>query len=179
MDKTPKHYNNFSPEYFGSVMAVYKSHREKASTEIFNRSNRNKIEKPYAPDNVEKAKIQREFDEMVIKPIFDRYKEFGKLDSGTTPAKFIYNSLIGHHKIMEFNNVEKQSMKDLATRTMKDRHERLKTAKAETYKEHKDKIRMIGELYEPEIMNDQIINECHLMCIKKCFDRMIETNFRF
>lgn len=178
-EKSPKHYNNFSPEYFGSVMVCYKIHREKACIDIHNKTKRSTVAEPYVPDNVQKVAIQREFDKVVIQPIFEKYKQFGKLEPGTTPIRFIYNSLVAYHKILEFTPVHKEQIAAQAKAEMERKHEAMKTMQAVNYTQHKEKIKMISELYKPEIMDKEIVSECHLICVKLCFDRMIELKFNF
>lgn len=178
-EKSPKHYNNFSPEYFGSVMVCYKIHREKACIDIHNKTKVNTVAEPYVPDNVQKVAIQREFDKVVIQPIFEKYKQFGKLEPGTTPIRFIYNSLVAYHKILEFSDVHKQQIAAQARVEMERKHEAMKTMQAVNYTQHKEKIKMISELYKPEIMDKEIVSECHLICVKLCFDKMIELKFNF
>jgi len=109
-DKKPNHYNNFSPEYFGSVMALYKSHREKAFLVLHSASNKPKAEIPYIPTGIEKTKIQIEFDRTVINPIFEKYKQFKVIELITTPAKLVYDSLSVYHKIIEFSIEEKKAI---------------------------------------------------------------------
>jgi hypothetical protein len=179
LDKSPKHYNNFSPEYFGSVMVCYKSHREKAQLFLSLASNSKQIEKPYEPNTIEKIKIQQDFDKTVTSFIFDKYKQYGILDLGTTPAKLIYNSLIGFHKIMEFTNDEKKAIKQQANKAIEQQLSDLKEGRVSSYADHKKKIELIGNLVKDEFVEDQVITECHKICIKQCFDEMIKNNFKF
>ena len=177
-DKSPKHYNNFSPEYFGAVMACYKSHREKACLELQYVSNRVE-EEPYEPDTIEKTKIQREFDTVVLAPIFEKFKQYGCLELGTTPAKIVFNSLIGFHNIMQFTNEQKLEIKEQAKQIIDERREKLKNGKAMTYQDHKRKLEMINDLMKAEFVDDEIITECHKICIFKCFQKMEVSNFKF
>jgi hypothetical protein len=179
LDKSPKHYNNFSPEYFGSVMVCYKSHREKAQLFLSLASNSKPIEKPYEPNTIEKIKIQQDFDKTVTSLIFDKFRQYGVLDLGTTPAKLIYNSLMGFHKIMEFTNDEKKAIKQQANKAIEQRLSDLKEGRVSSYADHKKKIELIGNLVKDEFVEDQVITECHKICIKQCFDEMIKNNFKF
>ena len=179
LDKSPKHYNNFSPEYFGSVMVCYKSHREKAQLFLSLASNSKPIEKPYEPNTIEKIKIQQDFDKTVTSLIFDKYRQYGVLDLGTTPAKLIYNSLMGFHKIMEFTNDEKKAIKQQANKAIEQRLSDLKEGRVSSYADHKKKIELIGNLVKDEFVEDQVISECHKICIIKCFQKMEVINFRF
>jgi hypothetical protein len=178
-DKKPNHYNNFSPEYFGSVMALYKTHRENAKIHLLNIENKKAPEKPYIPNSIERIKIQREFDEVVLTPIFQNYKLTGKIHFGATPSKIIYNSLVGFHKVIEFTNEQKKEIKTQAIKVLNDKREDLENGKAKNYIDHKKKIETLGNLVKAEFLEDEIIKECHIICILKCFQRMETTNFKF
>lgn len=178
-DKSPKHYNNFSPEYFGSVMALYKAHRENANIHLLTASKTKEPEKVYEPNTVEKTRIQLEFDKTVVSLIFEKYKQFGHLDLGTTPAKLVYNSLIGFHKIIEFTNEQKAEIKLNAIDCINQRREELEKGRAWNYRDHKEKLAMIKDLMKAEFVEDEIITECHKICIVKCFQKMEISNFKF
>lgn len=178
-DKKPSHYNNFSPEYFGSVMALYKQHRENAQIHLLNVSNKKAPEKPYIPNSIERIKIQREFDTVVLTPIFDNYKLNGKLDFGSTPSKMVYNSLVGFHKVIEFTTDQKKEINAQAIETLNKKREDLENSKAKNYADHKKKIETLGNLVKAEFLEDEIISECHNICVLKCFQKMEVSNFRF
>lgn len=177
LSESPKHYNNFSPEYFGSVMKLYKTHREKALIDLSWKQKQNKVQEPYVPDSVRKVQIQKEFDEVVVKPIFEKYKQFGVIDFGTTPAKFIYNSLTAYHKVIEFSEEQKLEIMEQAKVIIEQRKEHLKNVRASSYREHKEKLKMIKELVDNDHSSDETIKESQIICIKLCFDKMIENNF--
>jgi hypothetical protein len=178
-DKSPKHYNNFSPEYFGSVMACYKSHRENANIHLLTISKDSKPEKIYEPNTIEKTRIQIEFDKTVVSPIFEKYKQFGYLDLGSTPAKLVYNSLVFYYKIIEFTNEEKLKIKTDAIGVLNKKRESLENGHARNYQDHKKKLSILKDLLKAEFVEDEIITECHKICIIKCFQKMEVSNFRF
>lgn len=179
-DKAPKHYNNFSPEYFGSVMACYKTHREKAQLELSLASNQKKPEEAmYEPNSIEKIKIQQEFDTVVISPIFEKFKRYGILDLGTIPAKMVFNSLVGYHKIISFTREEKEQIKGYAQSAIESRREKLKNGNAVNYQDHKKKLEILSDLMKAEFVENEVKNECFKICIVQCFNQMVETNFKF
>lgn len=178
-DKKPNHYNNFSPEYFGTVMSLYKAHREKACLELQLASKKSKPEIPYEPNSIEKVHIQQEFDLNVVAPIFDKYKQFGKLDLGMTPAKMVYNSLIDYHKIIQFTKDQKNEIKSYAREILEKRKQELEQGRAMTYKDHKEKIGLLADMVKAEFYDNELKTECFKICIIKCFQKMEVNNFKF
>lgn len=180
LSESPKHYNNFSPEYFGSVMKLYKIHRDKAQQDIAWKKKVAEMEsqKQYIPDTVLKEQRRVEFDKVVIMPIFDKYKQFGILDLGIVQPILIFNSLTGANKIIEFSDSDMNVINENAKENLKERAEQFKKMKATSYKEHKNKMQAISELIDLDSASNEIVKESHLICIKLCFDKMIEQNIR-
>lgn len=176
----PHHFNIFSPEYFGSVMKLYKIHRDKAQQDIAWKKKVAEMEneKQYIPDTVLKEQRRVEFDKVVIMPIFDKYKQFGILDLGIVQPILIFNSLTGANKIIEFSDSDMNAINENAKENLKERAEQFKKMKATSYKEHKNKMAAISELIDLDSASNEIVKESHLICIKLCFDKMIEQNIR-
>lgn len=169
----------FSIKYFCSVMSAYNEFRIKVAVELDHQQKKFLNELPYIPDTVKKQQAQREFDLNVIKPIFEKYKTYKKLDCAFTPPRMIYDSLTGVHQIKEFTKEEKLEINEQAKKNLIERQNQIKESRVKSYAEHKMKLKLMNELAEPMTADKEIVAECHLICIQKCFDIMIDKNFNF
>jgi len=172
-------FGSFSPMYFGKVMAAYREARLKVAIELDHHQRKFLNEIAYVPDNVKKVQFQREYDLNVIQPMFDKFKQFGVVDLGFTKAKMVYDSLTGYHKIKEFSKDEKNAIMKQTVEVLDRKKKEIETLRPINYQQHKEKIKKLGELIEPEIVDKEIVNECYVLCIQKCFEIMKENQFKF
>ncbi len=172
-------FGNFSPSYFGRVMAVYREARLKVAIELDHHQRKFLNEISYIPDNVKKVQYQREYDANVIKPMFDKFKQFGVIDLGFTNAKMVYDSLTGFHKVKEFSKDEKTEIMKEAVQVLERKKKDIQELRPINYQQHKEKIKKLGELIEPDVVDKEIVNECYVLCIQKCFEIMKANEFKF
>lgn len=157
-----KHYNNFSPEYFGYVM---KLHREmKFNTPHVNSdalSQRN--EQEVSED--EKKALQREFDNVVIMPIFVNWKKTKGISIEYSTPKMIYNSLVKVHKVLIPCKLEVEEQIKEAEEMIKNNTNRRITDNA--YARYLSNIN-----YHP---NQEVYDVVYKYFIKRCFEIMDEN----
>ena len=172
VERIAKHYNNFSPEYFASIMTEYRTHREKASLNLMLASKKETKVLDVAPDSIQKAAAQREYDEIILKPMFENYRIYKKIELGHTTARLVFNSLVKFHGVKTFSEDELKENEKNAL-------ESFKMQKAKTFNEHKKKSQDISNYLEDQnSVVDGIENGALMLGIKQCFDEMIKNNFK-
>jgi hypothetical protein len=172
VERIAKHYNNFSPEYFASIMGAYRSHREKASLNLLIKNKEKTKVLEVAPDSIQKAAAQREYDDVILKPMFENYKIYKTIVLGHTTARLVFNSLVSFHEVKTFSEVELKENEKRALETFK-------TSEAKTFKDYKKKIQILSEVLDNQKTINEIENGAFEIGIKQCFDEMIKNNFKF
>lgn len=103
IDCETNHFEMFSPSYFGQIFGAYIEYRNRIAKEHMIKQQREKDleEQNKKPSAEEIKRLEKEFFDQVIKPLFQGYKENGSLNFGITPVRIVYQSLkkSGHLKL--------------------------------------------------------------------------------
>ena len=166
-------YGFFSPLYLGTILKAYKVEREKAMLEVSIAKQKEIKHIAYVPDSISKIKLQREFDEACIKPILENFKNTNKLETGTIPVRLIYSSLVDFHKVIEYTKEEKDVIMQNARISLDAKRVLMENNKSTSYNEFKALRNELNALNELDVYNDKLKNECYLLCIQQCFEKII------
>jgi hypothetical protein len=170
-----KHYGSFSPEYFGRIMKAYsEQHRLKTNAELSKKINA--LPEPIEPTEIEKERIRKEFEQLVIIPIYKKYLETKKIELGYTPIKFIYNNLCEFHRIIDFTSEQKIIIHQKAKKNFENN---LLLSYSNNQREVLPyKIReSVLNLKKNDKNNIEIIkDECYFICVLEVFEKLSNEN---
>ena len=170
-----KHYGSFSPEYFGRIMKAYaEQHRLKTNVELAKQLNA--VPEPIEPNEIEKVKIRKEFEQSVIIPLYENYLKNETIEVGYTPIKFIYQNLVEFHKIIDFDIQQKQVIHKQAIKNI-DLGIQFKSNNS-IFETNKNKI--FNAIHEHMSENKRTVNsvqeECYFICINEVFEKLKREN---
>lgn len=170
-----KHYGSFSPEYFGRIMKAYsEQHRLKMNAELAKQINA--LPQPEEPSEIEKVRIRKDFESNVIVPMFENYIKTGKIETGYTPIKLIYQNLVEFHRIIDFDLEQKQVIHKQAIKNI-DLGIQFKSNNG-IFEANKNKIfNAIHEhMNETQRTVNSIQEECYFICINEVFEKLKHEN---
>jgi hypothetical protein len=166
-------YGQFSAMYLGTILKAYKVEREKAMLEVSIAKQKEIKHIAYIPDTNELIATQKEFDENCIYPIFQQYLKTGKLETGSIPVRLIYTSLVDFHKILTYSKEQKDEVMRNARVSLERKRVLMQSNKSANYNEFKALKSELNALNELDVYNDKLKNECYLLCIEQCFEKII------
>ena len=114
------HFGLFSPKYLSRVFNKYLEHRNAIAKKVFeekSRKDQELEEKRRLSDPKVQEQIRKEFDEVVLEPSFNQFKETKKLDFGAVPVEFVYLNLKNRGLILLSKEEEEQIKKEATKRT--------------------------------------------------------------
>ncbi|CAD8327771.1 hypothetical protein [uncultured phage] len=170
-----KHYGSFSPEYFGRIMKAYsEQHRLKINAELAKQINA--LPQPEEPSEIEKVRIRKDFESNVIVPMFKNYIENGKIETGYTPIKLIYQNLVEFHRIIDFDLEQKQVIHKQAIKNI-DLGIQFKSNNG-IFEANKNKIfNAIHEhMNETQRTVNSVQEECYFICVNEVFEKLKHEN---
>jgi len=165
------HYGSFSVLYFANIMNGYKFSREKAGAEIMRIEAKKKAEIEQELTDLELLKIKQEFDEIIVKPMYKKFKTTGKLDFGITKPLYVYNSLIEKHP-EKLNAEEKKEIKIQAIKNIQQRLENIHNQKSISTEDYEKKKSWIELMQIPEKQDDEVKVECYRIAVKQIFNKI-------
>ena len=165
------HYGSFSVLYFANIMNGYKFSREKAGAEIMRIEAKKKAEIEQELTDLELLKINQEFDEIIVKPMYKKFQTTGKLDFGITKPLYVYNSLIGKHA-EKLNAEEKKEIKIQAIKNIQQRLENIHNQKSISTEDYEKKKSWIELMQIPEKQDDEVKVECYRIAVKIIFEKI-------
>lgn len=168
-----RHFQNFSIAYFTQIVNAYLDFRNKEVAKVATKTPSNEM---VIKTDIEKEQIQKEYDEQIVRPIFDRYKSYGVVQIETTLPKMVYNSLVEHHKIITFTSEEKQKIYAECEKKWEARKEEVKKSRVSSLKEYKDRKSFLAAIEKPQGHKAEVLDIVYYFCIEEAFKRMIEHN---
>jgi hypothetical protein len=164
------HYGSFSAEYFGRIMKAYSENRSK---EVIKIGNSNFVEeKPYIPTDEEKRKIQREFDETVVLPIWQNYLKTDRVEIGYVPMKLIYDSVCVFHALLTLSKEQKDKIYQEAKESVLNQKKMMSESKSSSRQEQKEKMEIRQALESGSAFGSEIQSECYRKCVFLAFEKL-------
>jgi hypothetical protein len=166
------HFQNFSVIYLSGVINSYLDYRSREAAKIAS----NQVTELTLKSDAEKKQIQKEYDQQVILPIFEKYKIYKVVQVDLTLPKMVYKSLVEVHKIITLTPEQKRGIMIQCTARYQQEKERIKSAQVKSMTDYKKRKAFLAQIEKPEGEQAEILDMVYRYCIGLAFDIMIENN---
>jgi len=171
------HYGSFSALYLSRIFNDYIEHRRQIAAELRREEDEEarKKEEEYQNRPEVKEAHAKSFDQNVIIPLFDQYKENKSFDLGLLPPSIIYKALKERHGLFDLDK-NSRSLIMTAARKKTDSEIKHRLSRFGT-KEDNDFRKLMKNAIAREEKTESIFQRnCHLLAIEDLFERIIQTN---
>jgi hypothetical protein len=169
------HYGTFSSLYLAGILNAYKDHRAAVFCEAakIKKAEQKSLPEP-EPSEQFKQQVRNEYLLNVGTPIFERFKQTGKLRVLESSVQILYNALFA--SFGELSHERKTIIKEEAIERLKTEEKALKESKSVSIHEHKLKEELLKAIQTPEKKEDVLREKCFEIAIEKLFTELIESN---